>query len=43
MKYVESQWKRLGEEGAQVCDGKKWLSPNDKTNRLADGNISMRR
>jgi hypothetical protein len=40
MKHVESQWKPLEEEGAQVCTDKKWLSPNDKTNRLTDENIS---
>jgi hypothetical protein len=42
MKYVESQWKLLEEEGAQVFDGKKWLLLNDKTNGLADAKISMR-
>jgi hypothetical protein len=43
MKHVESQWKPLEEEGAQVREGKKWLLLNDKTNRLADETISMRR
>jgi hypothetical protein len=41
MKHVESQWKPLEEEGAQVCDGKKCLLLNDKTNHLADEKISM--
>jgi hypothetical protein len=31
MKHVESQWKPLEEEGAQVCAEKKWLLLNDKT------------
>jgi hypothetical protein len=43
MKHVESQWKPLEEEGAQVCADKKWLLLNNKTNRLADENISTRR
>jgi hypothetical protein len=43
MKHVESQWKPLEEEGAQVSEGKKWLLLNDKTNRLADAYISTRR
>jgi hypothetical protein len=43
MKHVESHWKPLEEEGAQVCEVKKWLLLNDQINRLADENISMRR
>jgi hypothetical protein len=43
MQHVESQWKPLKEEGAQVCADKKWLLIDDKTDRLADETISMRR
>jgi hypothetical protein len=39
MKYLETQWKQLEEEGAQVCEGKKWLLLNGKT----DEHILMRR
>jgi hypothetical protein len=43
MKHVESPWKPLEQKRSQVHEGKKWLLPNDKTNRLAEDNLSVRR
>jgi hypothetical protein len=42
MNLVEGQWKPLEQERVQVRQVKKWFFGNDKINRFANENISMR-